>query len=211
MPLTNTRPGNPPTYDRVFKQFSLTQQKLRNFDPNTARSMDWFYSVARTAHDLTVNPRQIMRSDTARLYPVKDIKVGELLFYFYDPKYAEELPFYDQFPLVFPFSLRTDGQGFFGINLHYLYPRDRLELIRTLQPYKDGVGERAKLLWNYGVLKSIAGSNITSNAVKQYLFSHVQSRAFRVPYGDWPMAAMLPVERFVKSDKHQVWARTSIF
>lgn len=195
-------------YDQVFKQFSLTQQKLKNFNPESKKSLDWFFDVVQAAKSVNATPNRIMRSDSSRLIPIGNLKAGQLLFYFYDPKYKDVLPYYDTFPLVIPFRLRQDGKGFLGINLHYLFPRDRLELLKALQPYKDGAGDKRKLWWNYNVLQSVATHQMTSHCVKNYLFGHVQSQAFQVPYRDWPMAVMLPVERFQKKTKDHVWNQT---
>jgi len=198
-------------YDQVFKQFSLTQQKLKNFNPESKKSLDWFFDVARAARSVSVTPNRIMQSDASKLRPISNLIAGQMLFYFYDPKYKDELPYYDIFPLVFPFRLREDGFGFLGVNLHYLYPRARLELLKALQPYKEGVGDQRRLQWNYNILQSVATHQMTSHCVKNYLFSHVQSQAFLVPYRDWPMAVMLPVEKFQKKSKDHVWTESGGF
>ena len=50
----------------------------------------------------------------------------------------EELPYYDRFPLVFPFKRGFTRQraiesgSFLGLNLHYLHPRLRARLMDAL-------------------------------------------------------------------------------
>ena len=50
---------------------------------------------------------------------------GRLNMFFYDPKFKKTLPYYDRFPLVFPFKRgftrqrAIEGGSFLGLNLHY--------------------------------------------------------------------------------------------
>jgi hypothetical protein len=201
-------PDNSKQYERIFKKLEVSQRKLKYFNPDSTKSLDWFFSIAKEAAKRTVQPTTIMASDANKLRPIKDLRVGEMLFYFYDPKYKDELPYYDTFPLVIPFAFREDGQGFYGINVHYLYPRTRLELIQALQPYKSNYQDRQRIAWNYQILQNATQFEVTKHAVKSYRYDHVQSQAFRINYADWPNAVMLPVERFVKSKKHAVWAHS---
>ena len=59
-------------------------------------------------------------SDRRRSRPTID----RMYCYAYDPKYGDKLPYYDEFPLIF--MVRPESNGFIGINLHYVSPRNRI-------------------------------------------------------------------------------------
>jgi hypothetical protein len=46
--------------------------------------------------------------------------------------------------------------------------------------------------------------------VKQYLFSQMNSRFMYVYPSEWDIALFLPLERFSKATKSQVWAESKI-
>ena len=50
------------------------------------------------------------------------IALGKMFFYKYDPKWAKKLPYWDMYPLVFPFE-KAPG-GYYGFNLQYIPPTD---------------------------------------------------------------------------------------
>ena len=56
--------------------------------------------------------------------------IGKMYFYFYDPKTKDSLPYYDRFPLVLPIERYQDG--FLGLNLHYIHPKQRIILLDKL-------------------------------------------------------------------------------
>ena len=58
------------------------------------------------------------------------VVVEKMYFYFYDPKHKDTLPYYDRFPLVIPIERYPDG--FLGLNLHYIHPKQRIILLDKL-------------------------------------------------------------------------------
>jgi hypothetical protein len=136
---------------------------------------------------------------------VKNIVPGEMYLYLYDPKFKDELPYYDRLPLVFPFRKTKDG--FYGINLHYLPYGIRFKVLEELQKYATGnennADRRIRLSWR--LLETVAKLKPAQFAVKQYLNNHVKSSFYRIPYSDWITASQLPIERFAKMQKNLVW------
>ena len=47
----------------------------------------------------SVTPNQLLRRETDG-----DIALGKMFFYKYDPKFEKKLPYWDMYPLVFPFE-----------------------------------------------------------------------------------------------------------
>lgn len=167
----------------------------------TQQSRDWFRETAGKMRN--INERSLMRGDQARLTstPIP----GSMYMFNYDPKWKDELPYYDRFPLVFPF--RKVPGGFYGLNLHYLPPPLRARLMDALYDYANNTryDESTKIKLNYQLLTSIAKLRFFSPCVKHYLNEHVRSRFMYVYPSEWDIALFLPTERFTKQSKTQVW------
>lgn len=149
------------------------------------------------------NPKQLLSKQTDRM--VSSITIGRMYLFMYDPKMKEELPYYDRFPLIFPFR-RVKG-GFYGINMHYLPHMMRAKLMDALyslssnQNYDDST----KLRLSYQLLHKASKFRYFEPCVKHYLNSHVKTRFLWVPADQWETALFLPLERFVGATKQQVW------
>ena len=82
--------------------------------PAKARAAgDWFKEKVRQA-SASARMRAVTPNQLLRRQPEDDIMLGKMFFYKYDPKFAKKLPYWDMYPLVFPFE-RAKG-GFYGIN-----------------------------------------------------------------------------------------------
>ena len=92
--------------------------------PRTDAARSWLRSKL---DDLAPSREALMRDRES----LKDNTViGKMYFYFYDPKTKERLPYYDRFPLVIPIEEYKDG--FLGLNLHYIHPKSRINLLDKL-------------------------------------------------------------------------------
>ena len=118
------------------------------------------------------------------------VNFGALNMFIYDPKLKNKLPYYDTFPLVLP--LERYGDGFLGINLHYLPYALRARLLSRLDPNA-----------NYSALKNV---RLVKPTLKRYLNSNVRSRFRKLEEEDFMTAIMLPVQRFRKSSASKVWS-----
>ena len=170
----------------------------------TQASRDWFRDTA--AKMRTVNERSLMKGDQGRLV-AKPI-IGSMYMFNYDPKWKDELPYYDRFPLVFPFR-RIPG-GFYGLNLHYLPLPLRARLMDGLYDYANNTryDESTKIKMNYSLLQSVSKLKFFEPCVKHYLDEHVRSRFMYIYPSEWDIALFLPTERFVKKTKTQVWSES---
>ena len=95
---------------------------------------DWFKEKIKqagaSARMRAVTPNQLLRRQEEG-----SATLGKMLFYKYDPKFAKKLPYWDMYPLVFPFE-KAKG-GFYGLNLHYIPPRERAVLMDELKRYAE--------------------------------------------------------------------------
>ena len=168
---------------------------------------DWFREKVRqagaSARMKAVTPNQLLRRQ-----PDDNILLGKMFFYKYDPKFAKKLPYWDMYPLVFPFE-RAPG-GFYGLNLHYIPPRDRAVLMDNLNQYASNnkYDKTTRLELSYRLLKRYGRA---VPCVKRYLGDRIVSQTVRIDADEWEIAIFLPVERFQKASKGEVWADSRRF
>lgn len=135
-------------------------------------------------------------------------EIGRMMFFMYSPKWAKELPYYDKFPLVVPIGYYPDG--FLGLNLHYLPFILRAKLLDALFTLKENYKDEEYVNVSYQILKGL-GNTVYKPTIKRYLYHHVHSTFAQVPFDEWEIAAMLPVEDFRKADKREVWADSKAY
>jgi hypothetical protein len=153
-------------------------------------------------NSLKATPSALM-SDRDRLRSQSII--GRMYFYYYDPKTKDQLKYYDKFPLVIP--IERYGDGFLGLNLHYVEPKVRFILLDKLSAYTNNkmYDETTRLRLSYQTLKSASSIFEATPCIKRYLYSHVKSRFLEINANEWDIAAILPVESFEKKSKEHVF------
>jgi len=183
----------------VFDDLLLKGVRAGEVPARTASSRDWFRNQARRA---TARPTELSR-DRDRLRGRSTI--GKMYFFFYDPKTKAKLPYYDTFPLIF--KVATVPGGFYGINLHYLPYKLRARLMDALYDITNNqkYDETTKLRLSYDLLNSASKYRFFKPTFKKYLNNHVRSRFVEINPTEWDIALFLPVERFEKASKSQVW------
>jgi hypothetical protein len=183
-----------------------TLQDIRAKAQLQPRPLDWFQRQIRSLGNQFDTPGALMRSDIGQMTGRPD--VGSMYMYLYDPKTKASLPYYDRFPLVFPYE---DAQGgFYGLNLHYLPYGIRFQLLEALMKTKSTktVTSDTELQLSWNILKSASRFPGVQPTVKRYLYSNIRSRILKVNPEDWYTAAMLPVEQFEGLTKQQVFNRS---
>ncbi len=164
---------------------------------------NWFRSVVnRTRGKFSgETPSSILSKYDAAANQV----LGKMYFFTYDPKWKKELPWYDTFPLIFP--IKTYPDGFLGLNFHYLNPKERAVLMDQLKSFANNkrFDDSTKLLLTYQTIKKIGRARPT---IHRYLGKHVSSKFVLIDADEWEVALFLPVERFKKANKKQVWSHS---
>jgi hypothetical protein len=167
---------------------------------NQART--WYREAAKDFRK--VNESEIMRGDKSRL--TSQPQVGSMYMFYYDAKHKNTLPYWDRFPLIFPFK-KVDG-GFLGINLHYLPHPLRAKLMDSLYDIASNsrYDESTQLKLSYDVLNSASRFQYFKPCVKRYLTGQLKSRFLYIYPSEWDIALFLPLERFEGASKTKVWA-----
>ena len=123
--------------------------------------------------------------------------IGRMYLFQYDAKYKNILPYWDRFPLVFPFDVFSDG--FYGINIHYLNVESRIKLMTALMEAHGISGElndKYFMKLSYSVIKDFKPAK---ECIKRYInkAAHRKSPFYGIAGNDWSYAAALPLQKFV--------------
>lgn len=181
----------------------IFEKNRYNLDDVSKKSRAWFQQQVLLMTRKRITPNRVIQSDPQQLRA--QVFPGFLYMFAYDPKLKDTLPYYDQFPLVFPF--RKVPGGFYGLNLHYLpYPL-RVQLLDRLMTFanNDKMDETTKIKYSWHMIDGLSRYKLAQPCVKHYLNDHVRSPFRRIEANDWATAMMLPVERFQGATKEQVW------
>ena len=126
---------------------------------------------------------------------------GMMNLFYYRPKGAEKLPYYDVFPLVIPLGRRLNN-GFVGINFHYLSVPQRWLLLERLSMFQvpseldafdteEGAGDVMALFWS-----KIRRKRGVKPIVRRYLTKYIKSYFLKIELSEMLIALSIPMERF---------------
>jgi len=180
-------------FDRILTQGVRAGQ----IPARTQEAREWYRDAASRTNAL--QPGRLVRSDPDRNR--SQIRIGDMYLYHYDPKYKETLPYYDRFPLVFPF--KKVPRGWLGINMHYLPLPYRAQLMDALYALSTNqrYDEQTRLRMNYDILNGASRFRWFKPTVHRYLINHVESRLIYIHPSEWDIALFLPLERFYTNGK----------
>lgn len=205
-PVVKGTPATPVTSTRGGTGTTIQQAVRVNTKQTQATAMAWFQQLIKGQVDGRGRAKSSARRipvDAFALKPGLPV-IGQMYFFIYDAKLKDELPYWDKFPLVVPVSYY--GDGFLGLNLHYLPPMQRAILLDKLMDYKKAYPTaRAFMKVSYSLLKAATKSSLFAPTVHRYLTSHVKTAFVKVEAEYWERAARLPVQQFQKASSAQVW------
>ena len=183
---------------------ALLQEKDIYTSELQERSSTWYVNKAKGLS--YIDRSKVLNSGSVS----GNIVPGMMFIFIYDPKTKDRLPFYDKFPLVFPYDY--DSDGFIGLNMHYLPRAQRTNLMNALLKYStkqgDDVDEKTKILFNYQILKSSISFSGYRACLKRYRFDHVRSELIIIPATEWQIALYLPLENFAKASINTVYRKS---
>lgn len=184
-----------------FQDFFVRGAQSSGTIARTKLARSFFRKVALKAK---TSPEKIMRDKKANFRETP--RVGQMYAMFYDPKHKKTLPYYDQFPLIFPIKNSTDH--FIGLNLHYLPPRLRAKLMDALYSTINNkrLDETTRLRISYSILEGSSKYRAFRPCIKKYLKRHMRSRLLYIEPTDWDIVMFLPLARFRKASQQKVWS-----
>ena len=185
---------------------------ISNIRAKSKKAIEWFKKIVkdtqRTAFPASTGRKEIMTDRNIGIRTGKPV-IGKLYLFQYSAKWADILPYWDMWPLIFPFDYAKNG--FYGINLHYLAPNHRAALMIRLIKAQGGAGdmnENFKLKLSYDIITKYKPA---IPCIKRYLFSHVQGKGlYGISGEDWSYAAALPLQKFQKESAKYVWQQSDL-
>ena len=179
---------------------------LSNIKAKSRQAMDWFKSIVkktqRAAFPASTGRKDLKTQSVGAQGTLGVVDIGTMFFFQYNAKHDQEypiLPYWDRFPLIFPFAPATGG--FYGINLHYLNPGRRANLMQALIKTLGTGGkmdEEFRLKLNYDILTKFEPAK---KCIKRYLTGYAKGGFYKIGSNDWPYAVGLPIQSWKVNDK----------
>ncbi len=170
------------------------------------KSKTWFEQQALLLSKKRITPAKILKNDPSALST--RVIPGHMYMFMYDALNKETLPYFDRFPLVFPF--RADAEHMWGLNMHYLPYQLRVRLLDRLMQFRtnNNFDENTRIKYSWQLIAGLSKFKLAEPCVKQYRRDHIKSPFIKIDSADWFTALMLPVESFVGASKTKVWTES---
>ena len=163
----------------------------RTLSIKSREATKWFRdSVSTVISRQKTDPNKVFNKDARP-------QVGRMYMFVYDAKHKDTLPYFDMYPMVIPIEFY--GDGFLGINFHYLPPLARAQLLDALMDISNNnkYDDTTKLNISYKLLRASATRyKGFESCVKRYLFAHVRSSFHYVSPADWDKAVVMPLQKW---------------
>lgn len=177
-------------------------ENIRTSAGEQDRSFRWYQQAIRKFANNIQSFGEASRTDLGEL--TTQLEPGDMYMFIYDPKFKNQLPYYDKFPLVMPFD--DTSNGFVGLNLHYLPPLMRAKLLGSLLEYTDKtLTDKSKIEVKWSMLKSFSKFPGIKPTIKKYLYSQVNSRFLKIDPQHWKASIFLPTQSFQGASTQAVY------
>lgn len=198
---------------------------MTNLNENRLRKgLRWFMDKVRG----TADPGDVKKGDITKPKEMSKIRSFNLYVTIYsDPKYKDELPFYDAMPLFFPLDIKKGSEGplLRGINIHYLTPVNRKKFLKELET----VLRRVAMMQNYNPdhLDELPHQNVTRivgrymekvyqqgggsagahirQAYRSYFLHRMKGKLKKIPLSEWAQASDVYLPVFRKASPSEVY------
>ena len=190
----------------------LLKNTVSYLSRKSKEAIDWYRKRI-----LNIGKKDNLNDPDNRMRKVGYPEIGKLLlFSYYDPKYKDELPFWDLFPLVIPieppkivgtkvYKGEQPSPSFLGLNLHYLPPSARANLLQSLMDLRnnDKYDNTTKLNISYKILTGAAKQySGFENCVHRYMLNRITSSFHEIHPTDWDKVVLLPLQNWkINSNK----------
>ena len=169
--------------------------QIRAEHDDQIKSDRWYINAVRQFAGGVNTPQDVFASDLGKFE--NTIETGQMYMFAYDAKHKETLPYFDKFPLSIIIEPLPRIAGFSGINLHYLPPMMRAEVLGKLREVQEQyTDDKSKLRSSWNVVQNYSQYPVIKKAVKKYIAAGVTSRFYKVNPMNWRPAIFLPTQQF---------------
>lgn len=126
--------------------------------------------------------------------------IGQMFFFLYKAE-TKNLPYWDMFPVTI--IVGVSEEHFTGLNLHYLPPKLRLVVLKSLIDI-DGaknVSPTKKLAGRATLLERIRKDKLFEQCIKKYRRDRQQSALLRIQPNEWITVAYLNLQKWAGQTK----------
>ncbi len=183
-------------------------ENIRTAAGDIDRSAQWYQAAIRKYLEGVNTYAEVLKTDIGEI--TNKLEVGSMYMFRYDPRHKETLKYYDGFPLVM--ISEPLPNGFSGINLHYLAPLKRAELLGQLMPQNKQdfqITKQDKLASDWRIVQNFTRFPGARNSIKKYLSNQIQGRLLKVDPEHWKAAIFLPVQNFTGASDRTVWRHSN--
>ena len=189
----NTTPGSTTLFERISAKTG-----------GEKKSLAWYRAAVKaeaSSYKKNFN-KYILNEKSDRVGAVQEQDANELrrytvqghMYMFEYKAKMKHLPYFDKFPLVY--VLKASRSEFWGLNLHYMTPKKRIQATKKLLQGRIDFPKRC---------------------FHKYLQPHVDGLLLDLAASEWDTAILLPTEDFVKDmngmafpiPKEDVWEETN--
>jgi len=188
---------------RIFDEILVKGIRQGQIPAREKESRTWFRNAAKKT-GRGVKAESVIKGANKARY-TNNPTFGEMYLYAYDAKHKATLPYWDKYPLVFPFS--TAKGGFLGLNVHYLPLIYRARLMDALYDNLSDqrFDEKTKVKMSYEILNSAAKYKYFKPCIKHYLWKNLKSRPVKIYSSEWDVALFLPLQSWQNGTQAKVW------
>ena len=199
--------GRDPEEDEVVEAPTEEPEAEETVTANTIEDILKFFvgtvNVAFGGGEYTTNEVVEFMQTTEESVSKYDAFSGGMYLFRYNPQSSKRyMKQYDALPLVI--MLGQQGDGFEGLNLHYLPSKYRISFMRAL--YGDDELENITEDDVTGRLARTASFKFVKPCYKSYKYTGVSSRLVQIPPQNWLIASLLPISDFQLRPRKEVWA-----
>lgn len=199
--------GRDPEEDEVVEAPTEEPEAEETVTANTIEDILKFFvgtvNVAFGGGEYTANEVVEFMQTTEESVSKYDAFSGGMYLFRYNPQSSKRyMKQYDALPLVI--MLGQQGDGFEGLNLHYLPSKYRISFMRAL--YGDDELENITEDDVTSRLARTASFKFVKPCYKSYKYTGVSSRLVQIPPQNWLIASLLPISDFQLRPRKEVWA-----
>lgn len=166
------------------------------------KAREWFRNRGRRTN---VEASKIIKESRNANRVRIEISTGRMYLFKYDPKTKDKLPYWDQYPLVFP--IKKYPQHFLALNLHYAPPTYRAKIMDLLWEITNNkkYDQSTKIMLTYAMMQSLSKLRPLQPCLKMYLMDHVRSSIVEVYAPEWDFTIFLPLAKWQKNSAAKVY------
>lgn len=188
-------------------------QRTLNKAKNTGFSLDDDRATLWLAQNLSKIQTSMKQNEFVRdsktLIKDKNLTPGVMVFFGYNPKTKDSLPFWDEFPVTI--VIDPAPGGFLGLNLHYLPPPERSRFLNILlkkvsdQNWHVNPHSDAKFKINYAFLKATEKLSPFKRCIKRYYYSNILTKVALIEPMRWKSVPFFPLDKFRGASRTDIW------